>query len=166
MTMYLILAALWSQLAVAQSHHPAVPTATSVAPAHPEARPFVPDASAMADVDAAVLRANSSGKRALIVFGANWCHDSRALAGWFATPRFASMLQSRYELVYVDVGFKDRNIDVARRIGFKTIKGTPTVAILSGKGTLLNKKDAAKWRDTASRTEQDVYRHFAEFTAP
>ncbi len=137
-----------------------------VSRAHPEARPFDSKASAMADVDAALSRAKSSGKMALVLFGANWCHDSRTLAGWFATPHFAAMLGSRYELVYVDVGSRDRNLDVARRLGLKSIKGTPTVAILSSQGTLLNKKDAVTWRDAASRNENSVYRHFAGFTAP
>lgn len=135
--------------------------------AHPEARPFDPKANAKAEVDAALARAKANGKYALIVMGANWCHDSRALAGWFATPRFAAMLGQRYELVYVDVGYRDRNLDVARRFGFKAIKGTPTVVIVSGEGKLLNgKKDAASWRNASTRGEDEIYRAFAEFTAP
>ena len=131
---------------------------------HPEASPFDAKADAKAEVDAALARAKVGNRMALIVMGANWCHDSRALAGWFAQPRFAAMIAARYELVYVYVGYKARNIDIARRFGLKSIKGTPTVMIVSGNGKLLNKKDAPTWRNAASRSQQAVYAAFAEFT--
>jgi thiol-disulfide isomerase/thioredoxin len=143
----------------------AVWAAKEVAVGHPEASPFDAKANAKAEVDAALARAQSNGKMALIVMGANWCHDSRALAGWFAQPRFAAMIAARYELVYVDVGYKDRNIDIARRFGLKSIKGTPTVMIVSSKGKLLNKKDAPTWRNAASRSQNAIYAALAEFTA-
>jgi thiol-disulfide isomerase/thioredoxin len=149
-----------------------VPVAVATAPLeagaaeHPEARPFDPKADAKAEVDAALSRAKPSNRLGIIVLGANWCHDSRALAGWFATPRFAGMIASRYELVYVDVGYRDRNLDIAKRFGIKAIKGTPTVLVVDGNGKLLNKKDAPTWRNAASRSEEAIYKAFAEFTAP
>lgn len=131
---------------------------------HPEARPYneVPDATAA--VDAALGRAALANKRVILVMGANWCHDSRGLAGWFAQPHFAAMLEPRYEIVYVDVGFKDRNIDIARRFGIRAIKGTPTVLVLSPQGALLNRNSAPKWRNAASRTEEDIFTYFDQFT--
>jgi thioredoxin-related protein len=133
---------------------------------HPEASLFNPKADAKAEVNAALASAKANGKYALIVLGANWCHDSRALAGWFSSPRFAAMLGERYELVYVDVGMRDRNIDIARRFGLKGVKGTPTVLIVDGNGKLLNKKDAPTWRNASTRSEGAIYRALAEFTAP
>ena len=138
--------------------------AKDVETGNPEARPFDAKANAAAEVDAALARAKTGNRMTLIVMGANWCHDSRALAGWFAQPHFAAMIVSRYELVYVDVGYKDRNIDIARRFGIKSIKGTPTVLIVNGDGKLLNKKGAPKWRNAGSRSQQDIYKAFAEFT--
>ena len=73
------------------------------------------------------------------------------------------MLQEKYELVYVDVGYKDRNIDIAQRFGIKAIEGTPTVLILSADGVLLNRKSAPKWRNAASRTEADIFAYFDQF---
>ena len=146
----------------------AVPTGAvqggEVKAGHPEARPFDAKADAKVEVDAALARAKSGNRMVLLVMGANWCHDSRALAGWFAQPRFAAMIASRYELVYVDVGYKDRNIDLARRFGLTKIKGTPTVMILDRQGKLLNKKDAPSWRNASTRSQEQVYRAFAEFT--
>jgi hypothetical protein len=135
---------------------------------HPEARPFDAEADAKAAVDATLARAKAQNRLAIIVLGANWCHDSRALSGWFATPRFAAMLGERYEIAYVDVGVptagQRRNIAIAQRFGIKKIKGTPTVLIVDGAGQLLNKRSARQWRNAASRSENAIYRAFAEFT--
>jgi Thioredoxin-like len=126
--------------------------------------------NAQADVDAAISRAKTDGKMVLIVLGANWCHDSRSLATWFESPRFKAMLGARYALVYVDVGKPQtgagRNLDIARRFGIQQMKSTPLVLIASPNGTRLNsKKEAVSWRNAASRSEEEVYTHFAEFTA-
>jgi thioredoxin-related protein len=134
---------------------------------HPEAKLYDATRDARADVSAAFVRAKASNKRVILVMGANWCHDSKALAGWFESARFKVMLTSRYEIVYVDVGKpqlrEGRNIEIAQGFGIKKIKGTPTVLILSSDGVLLNKKDAPTWRNAASRSEEAIFAYFAEF---
>lgn len=126
--------------------------------------------NAQTDVDDAMARARAQGKMALLVLGANWCHDSRDLATWFESQHFKPILDARYVLVFVDVGTPQtgngRNLDIARRFGIKRMKSTPLVLIASPEGVRLNsKKDAIGWRNAASRSEHDVYRYFAEFTA-
>ena len=150
-------------LAVAAAVSPQPVHAEKAAADHPEARPFEKSVNATEQVDAALVRAGIADKRVIVVMGANWCHDSRGLSGWFAEPRFAAMLAPKYEIVYVDVGQKDRNIDIARRFGLKSIKGTPTVLVLSPRGALLNRKSAAKWRNAASREEEDIFVYFDRF---
>ena len=152
-------------LAMAATTAPQSAQAEAAVADHPEARPFEESADATAQVDAALARALLAEKRVILVLGANWCHDSRGLAGWVAQPRFAAMLEAKYELVYVDVGHKDRNIDIARRFGLKSIKGTPTVLVLSSSGDLLNRQSAPKWRDAASREQDDIFAYFDQFAA-
>ncbi len=144
----------------------ASPAVMSNTPPNSEAALYDPARSARADVDAALARAKATNKRVILVMGANWCHDSKALSGWFETSRFKAMLAPKYELVYVDVGQKDRNIDIAQRFGISSIKGTPTVLVLSPDGVLLNKKDAPAWRNAASRSEDAVFGYFARFAPP
>jgi len=129
-----------------------------------EPMPFFATDNAKADLDAALEAALASGKKPLLVMGANWCHDSRALAAHFETRRFAQLIESRYQPVYIDVGQKDRNVDIAQRYGYKTIEGTPTVIILSNSGEVLNKKTAPTWRNAASRNADDVYAYFSYFS--
>lgn len=131
---------------------------------HPEAKLFDKERSAVGDVEAAIEKADRSGNNLILVMGANWCHDSRGLAGWFETPRFARMLAEKYEVAYIDVGYRDRNIDIAKRFGIKEIKGTPTVLVLSPDGKLLNEKSARTWRNAASRSEDDIFDYFSKFT--
>ncbi len=122
---------------------------------------------ASADVDAALSRAAVSGKTVIIVMGANWCHDSRGLAKWFETPRFTAMMQPKYEIVYVDAGKPQtgdgRNPDIIKRFGGKKQKNTPYVMMISSGGKLLNRDDARSWRNADSRSEDAIYRYFAEF---
>ena len=89
----MIRAAIAAMLALALAACASVPQAAA-AP-HPEAQPYAEKADAMADVEAALARSAVSGKRVLLVLGANWCHDSRALAGWLETPRLAALVAER-----------------------------------------------------------------------
>ncbi|MFM7349339.1 MAG: thioredoxin family protein [Erythrobacter sp.] len=138
---------------------------TPAASPHPEARAYVPSITAMADVDAALARADGSGKRVLLVLGANWCHDSRALAGWLETPRFAALTAARYEVVFVDVGMPQTgagvNLDVPRRFGLAEMKGTPALLVLTPEGKPVNLDTAAGWRNAASRSEEAILTELA-----
>ena len=134
---------------------------------HPEASPFDTDLALVAQdaVDDALATAAATGKHAMIVMGANWCHDSRALAGWFETPRFETMLRESYIVRYIDVGQKDRNIDVAQRFGLENIVGTPTVIVTNARGEVLNLDSAVTWRHSASLTEDEIFEAFVELAA-
>lgn len=131
---------------------------------------FDPAQDAQTQLDLALAATRVSGKKILLIMGANWCHDSAALANMIDSQRFVGMINDRYETVFVDVGKPQtgngRNLDIARRFGFEKVKGTPLVMILSADGALLNsRKDAASWRNAASRSEDLIYRYFAAFTA-
>lgn len=140
-----------------------VPT-PAVAP-RPEARPYLVSDNASADVDAALERARQSGKRVLLVMGANWCGDSRALAGWLATDRFVELIKRKYELVYVDIGVPragDRpNLAIARRFGVPELPGSPNVLVLMSDGVLVNPTTATRWRNAESRTSDAIYDELA-----
>ncbi len=132
---------------------------------NPEARSYLVSQDAMADVDAALTRAAQSDKRVLLVMGANWCHDSRALAGWLETERFVALVDAKYELVFVNVGMPQtddgHNIEIAQRFGVEELPGTPNVLALTADGMLLNADTATTWRDAASREGDAIYDELA-----
>ncbi len=70
------------------------------------------------------------------------------------------MLGPRYEMVWIDVGQRDRHIDLAKRFGLDSIKGTPTVLIVDGQGKPLNLKDAPSWKNARSRGQTTIYSYF------
>jgi len=138
---------------------------TPPAPAHPEARSYAVSADAMGDVDTALVRAAASDKRVLLVMGGNWCHDSRALAGWLETPRFAALVAEKYELVFVNVGLPQtgdgHNLAVPRRFGLAELAGTPAVLVLTAEGQPVNLDTAAGWRNAASRSHEAIFAELA-----
>ncbi|WP_428679460.1 thioredoxin family protein [Sphingopyxis sp.] len=121
---------------------------------------FDPAADPLAAIDAALAAAKASGKKVLLVMGTNGCHDSAWLANLLGTDRFAPV-RARYAIVFADIGMPHvaglgRHPEVPKRFGFR-IKGTPTVAVLDAKGHVLNRKAAPKWRNAASRSDDDIY---------
>lgn len=137
----------------------------ALAAEHPEFRAYdpAPETPAQTQVEQALSTAAETGKHTIIVMGANWCHDSRALAGWFQTPRFETLLSQNYVVRYVDVGQKDVNIDIAQGFGLDEIVGTPTVIVTDSAGVVLNLETAPTWRNAASREEDAIFEYFAEF---
>lgn len=129
---------------------------------HAEYAPYNATSDAWADVREAKLRAQNSNKMTIVAMGANWCHDSRGFAAQFAKPRFQTLLNEHFELVYVDVGKRDRNIDIAREFGVDAIYGTPTVFVLSPSGDVLNLETAPTWRNADSRSEDEIFGYFED----
>lgn len=130
-----------------------------------EARAYLPSENAMADVDAALARAKAGDKRVLLIMGANWCSDSRALAGWLRTDRFRDLIDREYELVFVNIGQPrtgdGHNFHVARRFGLADLPGLPNVLVLTADGVLVNPTTATGWRDAESRTGDAIYEALA-----
>jgi Thioredoxin-like len=151
--------------ACASSSVPTVMNVSTAVPA-PQARSYLVSEDASGDVDAALERTRQSGKRVMLVMGANWCGDSRALAGWLATERFAELIERKYELVFVNIGMPGtgdgHNLGIARRFGVSEVPGLPNVLVLTGDGVLVNPKTATSWRNAASRSEDAIYDELAE----
>lgn len=138
---------------------------------HPEASPFSAtmqesDARRELAVEQAVAVAES--KLLLVVYGADWCHDSRALAGWLRTPRFQALSDAHFRIVYLDAGTpqkgEDRNLDLVARFGLTGVEGTPSLLVIDPvTEALLNPDTAKSWRNAASRSEDAIYQELADF---
>ncbi|WP_339742849.1 thioredoxin family protein [uncultured Maricaulis sp.] len=126
--------------------------------------PFDQNYSAMAEVDAAMAEALAGDKRLLLVFGANWCHDSRGLAGHFQDPELAATLRDHYVTRFIDVGWRDQNQDVIRRFGVAALYATPMVMIIDpAEETLLNRDTRETWGAAASTPVEQARSYFAHW---
>lgn len=133
-----------------------------------ETGPFDETADARAEVDAALAAAEENETRVLLVFGANWCHDSHGLADHFARDDLQQVISENYELVLIDVGWRHRNLDIASDYGVPTIYGTPTVLVIDPELGLMNRNTMHSWHTAYSRPHEDVVRYFRlmAFTIP
>jgi hypothetical protein len=122
---------------------------------------YLPSDDAMAEVDAALSRAAASQRLALIVLGANWCHDSRALAARLYQEPLAGLVAEHYETVLVDVGFLENGQDIVQRFGSPIYYATPTVLIVDpASGQLVNAGDRHQWGSAFSISVEDSVAYF------
>ena len=127
-----------------------------------EVDPFNETADARAEVEAALDRAANRSTRVLLVFGANWCHDSHGLADHFAQEDMIEIISESYELVYIDVGWRHLNLDIALDYGVPTIYGTPTVLVIDPELGLMNHSTMHSWHSAFSRPHEDVVWYFRQ----
>lgn len=131
--------------------------ATPAVVAAPALTNFYPvSADAPAAVDAALADAAQTGRPAVLVFGADWCHDSRALAKVLTSPAFRDEFGRRFSVTFIDVAHPQtgagRNLDLAARFGVKHLRSTPALVVVGTDGKPLNSaKDAVSWRNADSR---------------
>jgi len=96
--------------------------------------PYDGAADAKAAVAAAKARALKGHKKLLIDLGGNWCLDCRLLAGVMELPTMRGFVARHYEVVTVDIGRFDKNLDIPARYGIKgRPAGVPALLIVDPK---------------------------------
>jgi len=112
---------------------------------------------AAAVIDAALAQARAENKQALILFGADWCHDSRGMAHRLNDdPMLSALIEERFVLARIDVGMRHRNQDQLQRFGLMESFGTPTVVIADAEGQALNGMAAHDWRSVDNYSSGDI----------
>ena len=88
-------------------------------------------------IAAALTSAKMKHTRVLIQWGANSCGWCKLLHRLFNEDRgIRSKIRYEYEVVYVDVGRFDKNLDLVKKFGAE-IKSIPYLTILDGNGSLI-----------------------------
>jgi thiol-disulfide isomerase/thioredoxin len=122
-----------------------------------ERSPYDTKADASAAVDAAFARAGKNGKRVLIDLGGNWCADCIVLANLMQLPELKRFLAAHFEIVVVDVGRFDRNLQIPARFGItQRLEGVPSVIIAEPDGTFVNPGRIAALADARHMTPQAI----------
>lgn len=115
-------------------------------------------------VDTALEEARERQVNALLVFGANWCHDSRGLAHTLQTHEvLATYAAQQFSVRFIDVGTRDRNLDQLARFGVDGVFGTPTVLIVGPDGALQNGASVHHWRTAHDVAPADIGAYLASF---
>lgn len=116
---------------------------------------YTPDIDAHEEIKQAVARAAKEHKNVLIVFGANWCYDCHVLDLAFHRPDLAPVLQRNYEVVHVDIGEFNRNLDLMQQYGVPMQK-VPSLAVLNDKGKLLYSQQGGEFSKARALAPDDI----------
>jgi len=129
--------------------------------------PYDEAADATAAVDRALARAKKSGKRVIIDLGGNWCGDCRILAATMELPEMKAFLDRHFEIVAVDVGRFDKNLQVPARYGITTrLEGVPALLVVDPKTgkQLVGRAQVSALADARHMHPQDLANWFAQWT--
>jgi len=123
-----------------------------------------------ADADAAVAdakaRARAAHKLLLVDLGGNWCADCRILAGTLDLPEVRAFVEAHYEVVTVDVGRIDRNLQIPARYGItKRLEGVPSLLVVDPRtDALLDRGHTSALADARYMTPQALADWLAQWT--
>jgi protein disulfide-isomerase len=128
------------------------------------ALPYNESADAKADVRQALASSQSSHLPVLVIFGANWCEDCRALDASLHTGRNAELIKRKFRIVKVDVGNFDHNLDIAAVYGNPIKKGIPAAVVLSPENEVLFSTKGGELADARRMSETGIYDFFEKVT--
>jgi thioredoxin 1 len=97
--------------------------------------PYDTKADAHKDIAAAQQRAKASKKYVMVIFGANWCKDCIVLHRLLDEPPTKAYVDAHFEIVGVDLGRFDKQMDVAKSLKVDLDKGIPAAAFLASDGS-------------------------------
>ena len=118
--------------------------------------PYNESADANADVRQALKAAQAEHKSVLLVFGANWCKDCRVLDKAMHGSS-QSLIQGKFEVVKIDVGNFDKNLDIAERYGNPIKIGIPAVVVLGADDKVIYSTKGGELADARYMGDKGIY---------
>jgi thioredoxin 1 len=122
--------------------------------------PYDETVDAKASIQQALVAASADHRPVLVVFGANWCEDCRVLDKSLKTGRNAELVAREFEVVKVDVGRFNRNLDVSKEYGNPIKKGIPAAVVLSFDNRVLYSTKAGELSDARRMNDTGIYEFF------
>ncbi len=104
----------------------------------------------------------SKGKQPVVIFGGNWCPDCRILDGTLKMPSIESFMSEHFEIMHIDVGRYDKNMELMDYFGVAREKGVPRVIVFDKEMNILNSSSTKEWTTVRDRKMQDVFDYFQE----
>ena len=108
------------------------------------------------EIREAVERAGKNHKRIILVFGGNWCYDCHMLDLAFRHSDLTPLLDANYEVVHIDIGDYNRNLDIAHQYKVPLDKGVPALAVLDSRGRLLFSQTHGEWENALNLTPEKI----------
>lgn len=118
--------------------------------------PYDEKADAGGDVQHALTAAQHDRKQVLLIFGANWCSDCRALDKAMHGSS-QHLIEDRFEIVKIDVGNFDKNLYLANRYGNPIAKGIPSLVVVNAANHVLYATLDGELANAGQMSEQSIY---------
>lgn len=119
------------------------------------------------EIQKGLARAEKNGHRVLLVFGGDWCYDCHVLEYNFRQDAgLRALLRANYEVVHVDVGRFERNLDLPKKYQIDINKGVPAMAVLDAKGNLLYHDPGGFFEHARGMTKQAVAEFLQAWAPP
>lgn len=124
--------------------------------------PYDEAADVKGQVSQALKEAQAAHVPVLLIFGANWCEDCRALDQSLKKGHNAALLSKEFKVVKIDVGNFDKNLDVVNRYGNPIKAGIPAAVILSPDNQILYATKAGELADARRMNDESIERFFSQ----
>ncbi|WP_239671494.1 thioredoxin family protein [Leptospira meyeri] len=100
--------------------------------------------------------AKDSNRKLIVVFGADWCPDCRALDGIFREPELKALLKENFILFKVDVGRFDKNLSLNEKLGDPIQNGIPALVVIEPTGKILTSTKGGEFSNASKMTKEQV----------
>jgi thioredoxin 1 len=118
--------------------------------------PYDEKADAAAEVQHALGAAHAAHKKVLLVFGANWCEDCRALdQALHGSSR--TLIEGKFDVVKIDVGNFDKNLALDARYGHPIKNGIPAVVVLDADDQVIYSTKGGELANARHMGERGIY---------
>jgi len=128
--------------------------------------PYDTATDAKADVQHALTAAKEEKLPVLLIFGANWCEDCRALDRALHTGKNAELMAQQFKVVKIDVGNFDHNLDLTAAYGNPTKKGIPAAVLLSADNQVLYATRGGELANARRMSETGIFDFFKAVAQP
>jgi thioredoxin 1 len=127
--------------------------------------PYEDPDHARAALAAGLSEAKVEHKEVLVVFGANWCEDCRALDKAMHGSS-AALISSHFVVVKINVGNFDANLDIASQYGNPIAKGIPAAVVITPTDQMLYTTKAGELANARRMSEHGIYDFFSSVVVP
>jgi thioredoxin 1 len=100
-------------------------------------KPYNESADAKEDIKQALIAAKVGNLPVVVIFGANWCEECRALSAIINTGKNAAKIAKEFKVVKVNVGNFDHNLNITKLYGNPIGGGIPGASILSADNKII-----------------------------
>jgi thioredoxin 1 len=118
--------------------------------------PYNESANADADLQSALAAARADHNDVLLVFGANWCPDCRELDKAINGSSHA-LISGHFQVVKVDVGRFDKNLELANQYGNPIKMGIPAVVVLSADNKIIYSSKGGQLANARKMGDTGIY---------